>query len=56
MGKPVAVSQLSLQVSDVSGQKVFAVANAPADATVGEFVREMLGKMGLPRVDAGLGC
>jgi len=52
MGKPAPASQLSLQVSDVSGQKVFAVANAPADATVGELVREMLGKMALPRVDA----
>lgn len=53
MGKPAPASQLSLQVSDVSGQKVFSVANAPAEATVGEFVREMLGKMGLPPVDAG---
>ena len=53
MGKPASLSQLSLQVSDVSGQKIFSVANAPADATVGEFVREMLGKMSLPPVDAG---
>jgi hypothetical protein len=53
MGKPETASQLSLEVSDVSGQKVFAVANAPADGTVGELVSEMLLKMDLPRNDAG---
>jgi hypothetical protein len=53
MGKPEVASQLSLEVSDVSGQKVFAVADAPADATVGELVHEMLLKMNLPRNDSG---
>jgi hypothetical protein len=53
MGKPETVSQLSLEISDVSGQKVFTVANVPADGTVGELVHEMLGKMDLPRNDAG---
>jgi len=53
MGKPETSRQLALEISDVSGQKVFAVANAPADGTVGELVHEMLGKMNLPRNDAG---
>ena len=53
MGKPETASQLSLEISDVSGQKVFAVADAPADGTVGELVLEMVGKMDLPRNDAG---
>ena len=53
MGKPEIASALSLEVSDVSGQKVFSVADAPADGTVGELVHEMLLKMNLPRNDAG---
>jgi hypothetical protein len=53
MGKPETTSQLALEISDVSGQKVFTVDNAPSDGTVGELVHEMLGKMNLPRNDTG---
>jgi len=53
MGKPETATGLSLTVSDVSGQKVFVVANAPEGGTVGELIEEMLGKMGLPPVDSG---
>jgi len=45
-------SALALEISDVSGQKVFSVPNAPADGTVGELVHEVLGHMNLPRNDA----
>jgi len=53
MGNPETASPLALEISDVSGQKVFAVANAPGDSTVGELVAEMVGKMNLPRNDPG---
>lgn len=46
------VLEIPLEISDVSGQKVFSVSNAPANNTVGELVHEMLGKMDLPRNDA----
>jgi hypothetical protein len=52
MGKPEVAPEIALEISDVSGQKVYSVANAPADGTVGELVHEMLGKMNLPRNDA----
>lgn len=52
MGKAETSSEITLEISDVSGQKVFSVANAPANGTVGELVHEMLGKMNLPRNDA----
>ena len=51
MGKPQSAT-LELEFSDVSGQKVFSVANAPAENTVGELVHEMLSQMSLPRNDA----
>jgi hypothetical protein len=44
---------IGLQVSDVSGQKVFNVGNVPADATVGELVHQLLSEMNLPQNDAG---
>lgn len=53
MGKPQTTTGLSLTVSDVTGQKVFVVANAPADGTVGELVQDMLGKMSLTQSDSG---
>lgn len=53
MGKPEIASPLSLEVSDVSGQKVFTVADVPADGTVGELVHEMLLRMDLPANDSG---
>ncbi len=43
---------LDLQVSDVSGQRVHSVRGVPVDATVGEFVQEVLSSMKLPRSDA----
>jgi hypothetical protein len=52
MGK-TASPEIELEISDVSGQKVFKVANAPVDNSVGELIREMIGKMNLPRNDAG---
>jgi hypothetical protein len=52
MGKPETTPELALEISDVSGQKVFAVSNAPADGTVGELVHAMLGKMNLPKNDS----
>jgi hypothetical protein len=50
MGKP---AELELEISDVSGQKVFSVANAPVANTVGELIREVLGHMNLAKEDAG---
>lgn len=52
MGRPEATLEIPLEISDVSGQKVFSVSNAPTSNTVGELVNEMLGKMNLPRNDA----
>ena len=52
MGKTTS-PEIELEISDVSGQKVFKVANAPADNSVGELIRELIGKMNLPRNDAG---
>jgi hypothetical protein len=52
MGNAESVLEIPLEISDVSGQKVFSVTNAPANNTVGELVHEMLGKMNLPRNDA----
>jgi hypothetical protein len=46
------VLEIPLEISDVSGQKVFSVANAPTGNTVGQLVAEMIGKMNLPRNDA----
>ena len=53
MGKPetAPATGLSLTVSDVTGQKIFVVANAPVDGTVGELIQDMLGKMGMPSAD-----
>jgi hypothetical protein len=52
MGKPDTSLEIPLEISDVSGQKVFSVANAPTANTVGELVHEMIGKMNLPRNDS----
>lgn len=48
-----ATAEIELEISDVSGQKVFSVANAPVANTVGELIQEVLPKMGLPRQDSG---
>jgi hypothetical protein len=52
MGKANTTAELELEVSDVSAQKVFKVANAPTDNTVGELIREMVGRMNLPSNDS----
>lgn len=53
MGKPETATGVSLSVGDVTGQKIFVVANAPSDGTVGELIQDMLGKMSLPQTDSG---
>jgi hypothetical protein len=52
MGKAETAPEIPLEISDVSGQKVFSVSNAPTANTVGELIHEMLGKMNLPVNDA----
>jgi hypothetical protein len=52
MGKPETLDAISVTVSDVSGQKVFRVPKAPADATVGELVQGLLSQMNLPANDS----
>jgi hypothetical protein len=52
MGKVEIAPEIELEFSDVSGQKVFNVANAPTANTVGELISEMIGKMSLPRNDS----
>jgi len=52
MGKPETLDAISVTVSDVSGQKVFRVPKAPADATVGELVQGLLSQMNLPAHDS----
>ena len=42
---------LSIQVSDVSKQRVRQVSNIPPDATVGELVNSLLPQMRLPKND-----
>ena len=44
--------EIELEVADVSGQKVFAVSNAPTGNTVGELLNTMIGRMNLPKNDA----
>ncbi len=39
---------ISLEIGDVSGQKLYRVGNAPRDATVGELVSSLLDQMSLP--------
>jgi hypothetical protein len=51
MGKAELTEEIELEISDVSGQKVFSVANAPTANTVGELINEVLPRMNLPRQD-----
>ncbi len=51
MTKTETLEGISLTVSDVSGQKVFRVPRAPAEATVGELVQSLLSQMNLPSND-----
>jgi len=52
MGKSQTMPDISLKVSDVSGQKIFTMTSAPVDATVGELVQGLLGQMNLPANDS----
>jgi hypothetical protein len=52
MGNP-QTTELGIQASDVSGQKVVSVRDIPADATVGELIRGLLDKMDLPQNEGG---
>ncbi len=47
MAKTATLNAISLQASDVSGQKMVN-ANVPPDATVGELLKGLLSKMRLP--------
>jgi hypothetical protein len=51
MGKAELTEEIELEISDVSGQKVFSVANAPTANTVGELINEVLPRLNLPRQD-----
>jgi hypothetical protein len=51
MASTETLEGISLTVSDVSGQKVFRVPRAPAEATVGELVQSLLSQMHLPAHD-----
>ena len=47
-------SQLrGIRVTDVSGQRRFALRGVAGDMTVAEMIQEILAKMGLPRNDYG---
>ena len=51
MGR-AAVSELTFQVQDVTGQRVTSVREVPADSTVGELIDSTLAKMKLPGIDS----
>jgi hypothetical protein len=42
---------MTLQASDVSGQKLVNLREVPADASVGELIQGLLGEMNLPETD-----
>lgn len=46
------VMDMTLLISDVSGQKERTVTKPPRDATVGELIQAMLPQMRLPEADA----
>jgi hypothetical protein len=48
----MAANGINLQASDWSGQKVVNVLDVQPDASVGELVKGLLGKMSLPANDA----
>lgn len=45
------MDELTIQVSDVSGQKVVRVSDLQPDATIGEVIAGLLPQMTLPRND-----
>jgi hypothetical protein len=46
------VMEKSFEVSDVSGQKILTIKHVPTDATVSEFVQDVVVRMRLPANDA----
>jgi len=48
MESTATMTGISLQASDVSGQKIVNVPSVPPDATIGELTRGLLSKMQLP--------
>ena len=46
------VSDLRIQVMDVTGQKTTSVSDIPSDSTVGELIDGVVARMRLPDVDA----
>ncbi len=48
MANVATINAISLQASDVSGQKIVNVPNIPLDVTIGELTRGLLSKMHLP--------
>ena len=51
MGQVLAFDDLTVRASDVTGQRSKA-ARAPRDATVGEWVKTLIGELRLKRKDA----
>lgn len=47
-----AVAETGFEVSDVTGQKVLAVSDVPADLTVNDLIAGLVGKMRLPANDS----
>ena len=47
MARVITMPGISVQASDVSGQKIVNVPNVPPDATIGELTRGLLAKMNL---------
>ena len=50
MGEVVAIDEMSVRASDVTGQRSAPV-RAPREATVGEWVETLVSKLGLKRKD-----
>jgi len=48
MANTDTIPGISLEASDVSGQKVVNLPNVPADSTVGELIRGLVARMSLP--------
>jgi hypothetical protein len=50
MGQVVALNELSVRASDVTGQRSEPV-HVPRESTVGEWVKELVSRLGLRRKD-----
>jgi hypothetical protein len=47
-----AAQTIGIQVSDMTGQKLFRAPAVPVDASIGQMVRTLLEKLGLPATDS----